>query len=53
MGFAAEAGLFIGGDRVRFARKKDVTLHPRATDFREKKAVFFGGGKGAFHPKKG
>ncbi len=44
MGFAAEAGLFIGGDRVRFARKKDVTLHPRATDFREKKAVFFGGG---------
>ena len=37
------------------APKKDVTLHPRATDFREKKAFFFlgGGGKRAFHPKKG
>ena len=39
---------------MRFAPKKDVTLHPRATDFQEKKAVFFGGGgKGAFRPKKG
>jgi hypothetical protein len=39
---------------VRFAPKKDVMLHPGATDFREKKAVFFwGGGKGAFLPKKG
>ncbi len=42
------------GERRRFAPKKDVTLHPRATDFREKKAVFFGGGgKGAFCPQKG
>jgi hypothetical protein len=44
MGFAAEAGLLWGGGRGRFASKKGVTLHPRATDFREKKAVFFGGG---------
>ena len=55
MGFAAEAGSFYGGGRVRFAPKKGVTLHPWAMDFREKKAVFFGGGegKGAFRPKKG
>jgi hypothetical protein len=33
MGFAAEAGLFLGGERVRFAPKKDVTLHPQAMDF--------------------
>ena len=45
---------FFGGERGHFAPKKGVTLHPRATDFREKKAVFFGrGGKGAFRPKKG
>ena len=54
MGFAAEAGLFLGGERVRFAPKKDVTLHPRATDFQEKKAVFLGGGvRGRFSQKKG
>ena len=42
---------FFGGERGHF---KGVTLHPRATDFQEKKAVFFGGGgKGAFCPKKG
>ncbi len=54
MGFAAEAGLFFWGGRGRFAPKKGVTLHPRATDFREKKAVFFGGGEeGGVLPKKG
>ncbi len=53
MGFAAEAGLFFGGDRGRFAPKKGVTLHPWATDFREKKAVFLEGGKGGVSPKKG
>ncbi len=53
MGFAAEAGLFLGGGRVRFAPKKDVMLHPQATNFREKKAVFLEGGKGALCPKKG
>ena len=45
--------LFWRGERGHFAKKKGVTLHPRATDFQEKKAVFFGGGKGAFCPKKG
>ncbi len=40
MGFAAEAGFFLGGGgRGRFAQKKGVTLHPRATDFREKKIL--------------
>ncbi len=34
--FAAEAGFFWGGERGRFAQKKGVTLHPWATDFREK-----------------
>jgi hypothetical protein len=54
MGFAAEAGLFFWEERGRFAPKKGVTLHPRATNFREKKAVFFfGRGKGAFCLKKG
>jgi hypothetical protein len=37
MGFAAEAGFFWGGERGRFAKKKGVTLHPRATFFQEKK----------------
>jgi hypothetical protein len=37
MGFAAEAGFFLGGGRGRFAQKKGVTLHPQAMDFREKK----------------
>ncbi len=40
MGFAAEAGFFGGGgERGRSAQKKDVTLHPRATDFQEKKIL--------------
>jgi hypothetical protein len=38
MGFAAEAGFFWGGEREHFAPKKGVTLHPRATFFREKKS---------------
>jgi hypothetical protein len=39
---------------VRFAPKKDVTLHPRATDFREIRQFFLGGGvRGRFAPKKG
>ena len=39
---------------MHFAPKKDVTLHPRATDFREKKQFFFGGGvRGRFAQKKG
>jgi hypothetical protein len=37
MGFAAEAGFFLGGERGRFTQKKGVTLHPQATDFQEKK----------------
>ena len=53
MGFAAEAGLFLGGERVHFGPKKDVTHHLRATDFREKKAVFLGGvGRGRFAQKR-
>jgi hypothetical protein len=36
MGFAAEAGFFLGGGRGRFAPKKGVTFHPQATDFQEK-----------------
>ncbi len=45
MGFAAEAGLFFLGGKGAFRpQKKGVTLHLRATDFQEKKAVFFGGG---------
>ncbi len=28
---------FLRGERGRFAQKKGVTLHPRTTDFREKK----------------
>ena len=52
MGFAAEAGLFLGGERVRFAPKKDVTLHPRATDFQEKRQFFGGGERGRFAQKK-
>ena len=39
MGFAAEAGLFFGGERGHFAPKKGVMLHPRATDFQEKKIL--------------
>ncbi len=38
MGFAAEAGIFMGGGRGRFAQKKGVMLHPQATNFREKKS---------------
>jgi hypothetical protein len=38
MGFAAEAGLFLGGGRGHFAPKKGVMLQPGATDFREKKS---------------
>jgi len=30
--------VFLGGERGHFAQKKGVTLHPRATDFREKKS---------------
>jgi hypothetical protein len=37
IGFADEAGFFLVGERGRFAKKKGVTLLPRATDFREKK----------------
>ncbi len=45
---------FLGGERGLFAPKKGVTLHPRATDFREKKAFFWGGGeRGHFAQKKG
>ncbi len=29
---------FFGGERGHFAPKKGVTLHPRATDFQEKKS---------------
>ena len=35
---------FGGGGRGRFAPKKGVTLHPRATEFQEKKEIFLGGG---------
>ena len=38
MGFIAEAGFFGGGERGHFTQKKGVTLHPWATDFREKKS---------------
>jgi hypothetical protein len=38
MGFAAEAGFFLGGERGRFAPQKGVTLHPQVMDFREKKS---------------
>ncbi len=45
---------FFWGERGRFTPKKGVTLHSRATDFREKKAVFWGGEKrGRFAKKKG
>jgi hypothetical protein len=38
MGFAAEAG-FLGGRKGGVSpKKKGVTLHPRVTDFREKKS---------------
>ncbi len=54
MGFAAEAGLFFWRGKGAFRPKKGVTLHPQATDFREKKAVFFWGGeRGRFTQKKG
>ena len=36
MGFAAEAGFFLGGERERFAQKKGAKLHPRATVFEKK-----------------
>jgi hypothetical protein len=36
MGFAAEAGFYLGGERGRFTQKKSVTLHPWATFFQEK-----------------
>ncbi len=36
MGFAAEAGFFLRGERGRFAQKKGETLHLQVTDFREK-----------------
>ncbi len=38
MGFAAEAGFFLGGERGRFAQKKGVTLHLQVTDFQEKQS---------------
>jgi hypothetical protein len=40
MGFAAEADFFFwgGGGKEAFIKKKGVTLHPQATDFREKKS---------------
>ena len=38
MGFTAEAGFWGGWERGHFAQKKGVTLHLRATDFREKKS---------------
>jgi hypothetical protein len=38
MGFAAKAGFFWGGERGRFTQKKSVTLHPRVSDFQEKKS---------------
>ncbi len=39
MGFAAEAGIFGGEGKGAFRPKKGVMLHPRATDFREKKST--------------
>ncbi len=36
MGFAAEAGFFLGGERGVLPKIKGVTLHLRATDFWEK-----------------
>jgi hypothetical protein len=38
MGFAAEAGFFLGGKGGVLPQKKGVTLHPQATFFREKKS---------------
>ena len=43
---------FFWGERGHFAPKKGVMLHPRATDFREKRQFFGGGGKGGVSPKK-
>ncbi len=39
MGFAAEAVFFFGGGKGVFHPKKGVTLHLRATDFREIKIL--------------
>ncbi len=39
MGFAAEAGFFLGGEGGVSPPKKGVTLHPQATDFQEKKIL--------------
>jgi hypothetical protein len=36
MGFTVEAVFFEGWGKGAFCPKKGVTLHPRATDFREK-----------------
>jgi hypothetical protein len=44
---------FFWEERGRFAPKMGVMLHPWATDFQEKKAVFWGGGgEGGVSPKK-
>ena len=39
-GFPRKKGslFWAGGERGRFAQKRGVTLHPRATDFQEKKS---------------
>jgi hypothetical protein len=39
MGFAADAGFFGGGGKGAFHPKKGITLHPKATDFQEKKIL--------------
>ena len=38
MGFAAEAGFFLGGERGHYTQKKGVTIHRQATDFQGKKS---------------
>ncbi len=54
MGFAAEAGLFLGGGKGVFCPKKGFNAPSAGYGFPRKKGSFLReGGKGAFCPKKG
>jgi hypothetical protein len=55
MGFAAEAGLFLGGGKGAFCPKKGCNAPSAGYGFQRKKAIFFWGGgvRGRFAQKKG
>ncbi len=52
MGFAAEAGLFLGGGKGVFRPQKGCNAPSAGYGFPRKKAVFFGGGEGDVSAKK-